>query len=373
MSNLLLHTVSWHGDILDRYSKQVQLQTHRSEWMSCFSSNRPLSALFTLWPIRIITFGLGIDLFWASVLVLSYEDMRPDAIRMLRFTAVGLREPNLPTPTSVNLRAFGLLHNGCPVSHANTTTTPLSNTTTLTFANPLTFDGVYLVSASASPEVDPVRFTVETSVDGRTWQTIVTSLRRHRCGCSRSTVLPADLQQSRDAHMHFPQGREETMHIAFDRVGCLAPYYWWTAAQFNIGFGMILAPVVAVVHDYDLKVFDLSQPVRVLGYSALVTSTVRMVGYIYLMQMDLLAGGNAVLNYSHTEMIFELLLTLVYPGLLMIQWFEQFSIEFGPHLRHLQNVGSFPLRTFFVIWSCTDSDQWAAMGAAHACSLCSQE
>jgi len=38
ISILLNHVVSWNGDILDRYSKYAQLQTYRSEWMSCFRS-----------------------------------------------------------------------------------------------------------------------------------------------------------------------------------------------------------------------------------------------------------------------------------------------------------------------------------------------
>jgi len=195
------------------------------------------------------------------------------AIGMLRFTAVGLREPRLGAPTSVNLNSFGLLVNGCAAPHAVATRTSLANTATLTFAAPATFDGVYLVTASASPELDPVVFIFESSLDGATWKPISTSFVHHRCGCSSGAVLPQDgalSQRTHRPHVLFPQQRGDTVEIAFDRVECMTPYYWWSAAAFTILFGLVVAPVVTVVHEYGISVFDLSRPMRVLSCCALV-------------------------------------------------------------------------------------------------------
>jgi len=197
---------------------------------------------------------------------------------MLRFTAVGLREPLLGAPTHVNLNGFGLLVNGCVAPHAVATRTSLANTATLTFAAPATFDGVYLVTASASPELDPVVFIFESSLDGATWKPISTSFVHHRCGCSSGAVLPQDgalSQHTHRLHVLFPQQRGETVKIAFDRAECLRPYYWWTASELLISLVLLVAPVVTVVHEYDISVFDLSRPIRVLSYCSLVRGHTR--------------------------------------------------------------------------------------------------
>ena len=93
---------------------------------------------------------------------------------MLRFTAVGLRNPNILANNS-NISSLGVLQDGCKVSPAATLSR--ANTFYALFDREVHGNGFYFVTSSTSPDLDPVKWYVQTSVNnGTSWTAIASSV-----------------------------------------------------------------------------------------------------------------------------------------------------------------------------------------------------
>jgi hypothetical protein len=91
-------------------------------------------------------------------------------VTQLRFTTLALQ--GLP-PTTTGIQSFGLRRGGCRLATpAKHNITFIGTSAVLTFQEEQTMDGWYIVTPDASPHLYPVRFSLEASSDGNTWQTV---------------------------------------------------------------------------------------------------------------------------------------------------------------------------------------------------------
>ena len=97
--------------------------------------------------------------YWGSV---SAMQLAPSGIyqplpQVVRFTILGLRDPNIPI-TSVNPTYFGLLKDGCPMSP---TANNSNGSALVRFAKPTSANGYFLQTPTGAVTADPVRWKIE--------------------------------------------------------------------------------------------------------------------------------------------------------------------------------------------------------------------
>jgi hypothetical protein len=176
--------VSQHRELKNRKAQVLELAMTNASSGSIFDSHYPyVAALCKPWYVQFNLVMMVLCLI--NLLEVSAFTSEGNVIHAyhFRFTALQLRggaDPALADPELTSRWTFGLMTNGCSDHLAET---PFNFTRhravrTLSYAEPVAMNGWYFSSgASANPENDPVRFTLECSenLEGTAWKQIGSS------------------------------------------------------------------------------------------------------------------------------------------------------------------------------------------------------
>ena len=95
---------------------------------------------------------------------------------LLRFTAVGLRNPNL-SANQTAISSLGLIKDGCRVYPPPVAMHKLDNAYYALYDKTLQANGFYFVTSSVLPDLDPIKWYAQTSVNnGSSWVAIASSV-----------------------------------------------------------------------------------------------------------------------------------------------------------------------------------------------------
>jgi hypothetical protein len=315
MSILVHLSLRSPGNYLRRYSDRILLDTFRAEWSTCFSTDRPLTALFTLWLARVFCVLLGIMTVTIYPWMASYEDLKRHGVvmgkvSMLRFTGVAQRDPTAPNlDGTLNMPSFGLLRGACKI-----TANPVANSTAnanaaiVSFSHPVEdFDGWYFVTSTRDAALDPQVYLLEGSSDGTSWWPMYSSLKKDDCGCARRSQRPVHGLTQMGPHQDYPRSRLSEERVDLNRQECAAPMLVWAVSNVIAAFGLVLAPAMQTVTERMGRKSAMSRPLQVIAVSCLASSLLRLAafGWTFERGWELQAVGR---GYSDATMLAEGLL-----------------------------------------------------------------
>jgi len=144
---LVQHTLIHSGTSLRQHYVTMQKTLFRADPWRVFLSKRVLSALFTVNWARGIYFAIGAIIFFSDPAAnSSFEQAREVTAfkaRLLRFTALQLRDGQRSSITHYGLGKVGVLRRGCEIALPHNVSHNAASVT-LAFWNPVTFDGWWL-------------------------------------------------------------------------------------------------------------------------------------------------------------------------------------------------------------------------------------
>ena len=155
---------------------------------------------------------------------------------MLRFTALGLRNPSI-SPKSFNISSLGILQDGCRKSPDSTTRN--GDSFYANFDHEITGNGVYFLTSLTSPDLDPVQWYVQASTtNGSSWIPVASSsMMISRDGStSFSTVTSKMISDARNNFI------EIDLRISWEWIVC------WVGAQYLTCSAYFLASVAGMTH-----------------------------------------------------------------------------------------------------------------------------
>jgi len=187
----LRHVLAHSGTSLDQHAFREQRSLFENENRRIYMSTRPMTALFSLSWIRVLSMMFGMLMlavnsitiagFWTSTLT-EYAEFTG---RYVRFTALALSDKS--EIKSPGVFAIGLTRGGCHVFDTSVANPGMKvnatrSSITMTFPDPVPFDGWFLITSANTTDLDPVIFALDASEDGKVWNRVASSLRRDKCG-----------------------------------------------------------------------------------------------------------------------------------------------------------------------------------------------
>jgi hypothetical protein len=144
---LVQHTLIQSGTSLRQHYVSMQKTLCRADPWRVFLSKRAFTALLTVNWARAIYFAVGAMIFYSDAAAYSsFEQAREVTAfkaRLLRFTALQLRDGQRSSITHCGLGKVGVLRRGCEVALPHNVSHHAASLT-LAFSNPVTFDGWWL-------------------------------------------------------------------------------------------------------------------------------------------------------------------------------------------------------------------------------------
>ena len=144
---LVQHTLIHSGTSLRQHYVSMQKTLCRADPWRVFLSKRVLTALFTVNWARAVYFAVGAMIFYSDPAAYSSFEQAREATafkaRLLRFTALQLRDGQRRSITHCGLGKVGVLRRGCEVALPHNVSHHEASVT-LAFLNPVTFDGWWL-------------------------------------------------------------------------------------------------------------------------------------------------------------------------------------------------------------------------------------
>ena len=144
LTPLVQHTLIHSGTSLRQHYVCMQKTLCRADPWRVFLSKRVLTALFTVNWARAVYFAVGAMIFYSDPAAYSSFEQAREATafkaRLLRFTALQLRDGQRRSITHCGLGKVGVLRRGCEVALPHNVSHHAASVT-LAFSNPVTFDG----------------------------------------------------------------------------------------------------------------------------------------------------------------------------------------------------------------------------------------
>jgi hypothetical protein len=145
---------------------------------SIFYCSNPLAAALTRKRTQIFFFLLAalgnLTEFWPAQL---FEDLSLQRSLQIRFNGLerrGGRSAKISCISGPGISSLGITQNEKPIS-SHTLFEESENSMTISFDQPTMWNGWYFVTSDASPECDPVKFSLE-AFDGSKWKTVGSSM-----------------------------------------------------------------------------------------------------------------------------------------------------------------------------------------------------
>ncbi len=135
-----------------------------------YTSAALTAALTQRWfQILFALFGVyNIYVFWEDYLTLP--NFGRHEVSLFKFTPLELRGARVSEQPVIN--DLGLLYDGCKVSKDTHNVTALGSSVLLSFQQPQVMNGFYFRTLATTPELDPVRFKMEGSMNGESWRAV---------------------------------------------------------------------------------------------------------------------------------------------------------------------------------------------------------
>ena len=190
---LVGHLLATSGDSLERHVPVASKGVFQAEsWARVFLLWPGTAVLTKTWARSLIFFvGMWVLMRPPEGLARMTWQKGPTSIpesvvrtaRHFRFTALSLRNGQHEY-ISHGLSSFGLLKGSCKVSYGGLLSAATASAATISFPEPVSYDGWYAVTGSGLPELDPRMYILEASLDGHEWARVAASW--SDCGCFNS-------------------------------------------------------------------------------------------------------------------------------------------------------------------------------------------
>ena len=315
---LVRHSMMCTGDVLMQHYAHQGRRIYRQEPWRMFCSTRPMSALVTLYWVRALLFVLGVWVLLRDgegLFRLKWRDAIPRAsmirARKMRFRAVALRTGAKEWDAPVTPQ-FGLLMGDCKLDLSGANVTNTRDSSTLHFATEVEFDGWWMLTGAGDPQLDPVVFDIQSSLDDSTWNHVAAPWNGDRCmgHASASTLAQHDVSLVHQYSKVVPEERKAEMIFSFTSMSCLWPYYVLCLAYFVLGVSFLSAPFAAI----GLKWHE--APIRFMATFSVLSGILQCcsVGYLIADRRNLPYGP---LEASSQSYMCEALMVLIHPLFLL--------------------------------------------------------
>jgi len=312
---LVRHAISQSGNALARYYHRRSLQTLRSEQWRVFTSSRPITTMYKLQWVRLLSLLVGL---WGllrppeGIAIGLWTRLVPESslrrAHMLRFTVSSLRSGETALD-ELALPGFGLLRHGCRISGTEPGAVLRgANSSTVHYSSEVEFDGWYLATGAGDPARDPSRWELRSSLDGETWELVAASWQQSMCETGAQLETGADADAAGPPALVIPTERRAEVLVDLTSMSCLWNKYVEIVAFVCNGAAPTLAALAAIFVSTEGWS---SMPVLLLGAGSLMSGLLKLIAAGACIS----SGLSVMPPYSPAMLAMEgVLEMLVFPG-----------------------------------------------------------